>query len=174
MGVSRTPIREALQRLQDEGLVESLSGALTRVTPLDPQEARHAFPVVAALHALATRLGATELQGDDYDALGRANDDLAAAIRAGNVVVAVDADDRFHGRFVTLARNPELKFALDRVMPKVRRIEFARFGSLPGRNSPAQHDQIIEACRRRDAAQAAALVEENWLTLGDLISQSFE
>jgi DNA-binding GntR family transcriptional regulator len=134
---------------------------------------RHAFPVVAALHALATRLGATELGPDDYELLRRANEDLAQAMATGDVSAAIDADDRFHCRFVTLARNPELKAALDRVMPKVRRLEFARFGSLPGRTSPAQHDRIIDACRR-DVAQAARLVEENWLTLGDLISHSFE
>src|SRR6266702_8684756 len=60
-GVSRTPVREALQRLEDEGLVETLPGALTRIVPLDSQAAREAFPVVAVVQALATRLTAAHL-----------------------------------------------------------------------------------------------------------------
>src|SRR5574340_1117707 len=61
LGVSRTPVREALQRLEDEGLVETAPRALTRVTPLAAVAAREAFPVVAALHALAARHGAPRL-----------------------------------------------------------------------------------------------------------------
>src|SRR5579863_1863573 len=55
LGVSRTPVREALQRLEDEGLVATAPRASTRVTPLDARAAREAFPVVATLHALAAR-----------------------------------------------------------------------------------------------------------------------
>src|SRR5438270_11902665 len=52
LDVSRTPVREALQRLEDEGLVEALPGALTRLMRLDTRATREAFRVVARLHAL--------------------------------------------------------------------------------------------------------------------------
>src|SRR5919205_3948281 len=76
LGVSRTPVREALQRLEDEGLVETLPGALTRIVPLDAQAAREAFPVVAVLHALATRLAVPHLLKQELAALQQANDRL--------------------------------------------------------------------------------------------------
>jgi DNA-binding GntR family transcriptional regulator len=49
-----------------------------------------------------------------------------------------------------------------------------QFGSLAGRKSVQQHVAIIAACERGAAAEAAGLVEENWLSLGHLVAASFE
>lgn len=174
LGVSRTPVREALQRLEDEGLVETLPGALTRVVPLDTQAAREAFPVVAVLHALATRLAVETLTGQDLALLRQANEGLVAALEAGDVTRAIQADDRFHDVFVRASANSEIQHALDRLMPKVRRLEYAQFGSLAGHTSVLQHQAIIAACEQRLAAQAASLTEQNWLNLGQLIVQSLD
>src|SRR6478609_8709865 len=56
LGLSRTPVREALNRLEQDGLVETAPQRFTRVAPLDRRAAKDAFPVVAALHALAAEL----------------------------------------------------------------------------------------------------------------------
>lgn len=174
LGVSRTPVREALQRLEDEGLVETLPGALTRIVPLDTQAAREAFPVVAVLHALATRLAVETLTEQDLASLRQANESLVAALEAGDVTRAIQADDRFHDVFVRASANSEIQHALDRLMPKVRRLEYAQFGSLAGHTSVLQHQAIIAACEKRLAAQAASLTEQNWLNLGRLIVQSLD
>jgi len=172
-GVSRTPVREALQRLEDEGLVEMLSGALTRVVPLDMQAAQDAFPVVAVLHALATRLAVGQLTEDDIAALHQANDHFLQAIATSNVTDALQADDLFHALFVRVAHNDEIQRTLKRLMPKVRRLEYARFRSLAGQTSVLQHQAIITACEQGSAELAATLVEQNWLSLGQLIVTSF-
>jgi DNA-binding GntR family transcriptional regulator len=173
-GVSRTPVREALQRLEDEGLVETLPGALTRIVPLDTQAAREAFPVVAVLHALATRLAVEHLSDHDLTALQRANDALARALETNDVIAAIQADDAFHAIFVHVACNTEIQRTLERLMPKVRRLEIAQFGSLAGRSSVLQHQAIIAACEQRQPMQAADLTEQNWLSLGQLIVQSLD
>ena len=175
LGVSRTPVREALQRLEDEGLVETEPRALTRVAPLDAVAAREAFPVVAALHALAARSGVARLNPADIAAMRAANDALASAIGGrdpASVRRAIGADDAFHAVLLDAASNSEITRTLDRLTPKVRRLEYAQFGSLAGRASVQQHAAIIAACERGEVASAAALVEENWLTLGQLIASS--
>jgi DNA-binding GntR family transcriptional regulator len=58
-------------------------------------------------------------------------------------------------------------------MPKIRRLERARFGSLAGRRSVEQHERIISLCAAGDTERAAKAVRENWLALGALIDQSF-
>jgi DNA-binding GntR family transcriptional regulator len=173
-GVSRTPVREALQRLEDEGLVETLPGALTRIVPLATLAAREAFPVVAVLHALATRLAGESLSAQDVAMLQQANASLEAALEMRNVIAAIQADDAFHEVFVRVARNSEIQRALERLMPKVRRLEIAQFSSLAGRSSVLQHEAIIAACEQKQTAQAAELAEQNWLSLGQLIVQSLE
>jgi DNA-binding GntR family transcriptional regulator len=173
-GVSRTPVREALQRLEDEGLVETLPGALTRIVPLNTQAAREAFPVVAVLHALATRLAVEQLSAQDLLALQQANDRLAAAIEEHDVIAAIQADDNFHDTFVKAAQNSEIQRTLERLMPKVRRLEIAQFSSLASRSSVQHHLAIITACQQKQSKQAADLIEQNWLSLGQLIVQSLD
>lgn len=171
--VSRTPVREALQRLEDEGLVQTFPGALTRVAPLVVSDAREAVPVIAALHAVATRTAIPHLTSTDITALRQANASFAAALAADDTLAALAGDDDLHAVFLRVAGNGELQRTLDRLMPRVRRLELARFRSLQGRSSVRQHEAIISAAERGEARRAADLVEENWLGLGRLLEQTF-
>lgn len=173
LGLSRTPVREALGRLEDEGLVETRPQSFTRVTPLSRSDVREAFPVVAALHALATELAVPGILPSELARLREANRAFAAALQAGDVEAALDADDAFHRVFVDVAGNGELERSLQRLMPRLRRVERLRFGSLPGRRSVKQHDHIVSLAAEGRAAEAAAAVRENWLTLGEQIDRSF-
>jgi DNA-binding GntR family transcriptional regulator len=174
LGLSRTPIREALARLEEYGLVETAPNRYTRVAPLTGRDARDAFPVVAALHALAASLGVPRISDDELATMRAANEEIASALSKGDVDRAVAADDRFHGVLVLASANREIALALARLMPKVRRLEQARFGSLSGRRSVEQHERIIALCAAGKTAEAAQAVRENWLSLGALIDQSFQ
>ena len=173
LGLGRTPVREALGRLEEEGLVETRPQSYTRVSPLSRRDVREAFPVVAALYALATELAVPGLLPTDLARLREINQAFARALEEGDVDGALAADDAFHGVFVSGSANHELQRTLERLMPRLRRVERLRFGSLSGRHSVEQHDQIINLAARHRAADAAAAVRLNWLTLGELIDRSF-
>jgi DNA-binding GntR family transcriptional regulator len=173
LGLSRTPIREAVARLEEYGLVETKPNSYTRVAPLSARDARDAFMVYAALEALAASLAVSRLTRDDLESMRGANSDFADALAAGDVDAAVSADDRFHGVLVQAAANREIARSLERLLPKIRRLERARFGSLAGRRSVEQHERIIALCAAGEAERAAEAVRENWLTLGALIDQTF-
>jgi DNA-binding GntR family transcriptional regulator len=165
LGVSRTPVREALRRLEDEGLVESERNAYTRVAPVRPQRIADAYPVVAALHGLATRLGVPNLTPDDIADMERHDADRADALRARDIVAAIDADDRVHAVLLRAAGNAEIERLLARVMPHIRRLDLLHFASLA--EDDDDNADIIAACRRGDAWEAARLVEMSFLRLGD-------
>lgn len=168
-GVSRTPVREALKRLEDEGLVESLPGSQTRVTNIFLEEAKNAFTVVAALHRLAARLAVPFLSEEELKRMEESNAKLRKAIDDQDVIRAVEADDSFHSILLKASRNPEIELALDRIMSKVRRLEFSQFSSVSAKKSIEQHDEIIRACLVKDVSLASSLVEENWLSLGRIL-----
>src|SRR5436190_24084875 len=80
LGVSRTPVREALRRLEDEGLIETSPNRWTRVAPLDLVEAGSLYPIISNLEQLALDLAIDALDDSELEEMERANQRLAAAL----------------------------------------------------------------------------------------------
>jgi DNA-binding GntR family transcriptional regulator len=169
LGVSRTPVREALARLEEAGLVQTKPGRYTMVSPLDVRAARAAQSVTAAMHELAVREAVPNLSAAELTAMRAANERFAAALRADDVDAAIAADDEFHGVAVTASANPAVRSVLEQFTPVLRRLERLRFSSLTGRRSVALHERIIELCEAQDVEGAAAATRDNWLTLDPLL-----
>jgi DNA-binding GntR family transcriptional regulator len=165
VGLSRTPVREALARLADEGLVETKPHAWTRVTPLMLREVRDALVVVRAMHELAVRLAVPLMTERHSHRMREANRLFAAALDAGDVHGAVDADDALHDVPVAVLGNRALAATIERQLPLIRRLERQRFGSLLGRRSIAWHNQLIDACEDGDVDTAVAITTRIWTTL---------
>ena len=144
------------------------------MAPLDRRAARDAFPIVAAIHALAAELGVPRLTAADAERMSNANARFAQALKQDDVDAALNADDAFHEVLLTASANSELGTTLERLMPRLRRLERLRFGSLAGRASVRQHDEIIAAAATQDVQRTAELVRQNWLSLGTMIDRSFE
>jgi DNA-binding GntR family transcriptional regulator len=166
LGLSRTPVREALATLTDEGLVETKPHAYTRVTALDPEPVLDALVVVQSMHSLAIGIAVQrEMPAEDIAAMRAANKAFKKALDANDAVAALAADDEFHAVAVHRCDNFAITATIDRYTPLVRRAEHSRFSSPSARHSVTQHQQIIEACEQGDHALASRLVDENWGTL---------
>ncbi len=165
LGVSRTPVREALLRLAQGGLVVARPGRSTVVSSLDVRATRDARDVVAAMHELAVREAVDHFTAANLDAMRDAARRFAAAIDAGDIDAALRADDELHDIPVTVAGNRAIATVLEQFMPVLRRIERVRFASADGRRSPDRHDELIRLCAAGDVEGAAAVAFETWHSL---------
>ncbi len=164
-GVSRTPVREALKKLEEEGLVVAKRGSRTNVTRLDATQARQTFPIVATLHALAARLALPLLKAADIEQLRDIHQAFQEAIMQDDAEAALQLDDAFHGLFLTRSQNGQLIETVNRLTPLIRRLEYAQF-SKHGHDSMADHEAILAACEKRDAEALVRTTEQNWNGLG--------
>jgi DNA-binding GntR family transcriptional regulator len=135
------------------------------VSPLDVREVRDARDVVAAMHELAVREAVPVLTEADLATMRDANRRFAAAVQSGDVEQALLADDDLHGVLVTIAGNRALDRVLEQFTPTLRRAERLRFGSLRGRASITQHDELIRLCAAGDVERAAAVAYDTWHSL---------
>jgi DNA-binding GntR family transcriptional regulator len=165
VGLSRTPVREALTRLANDGLVETKPHSWTRVTPLSLREVRDALVVVRAMHELAVRLAVPVMTERHHQRMGAANRRFAAALGKGDVEGALEADDALHGVPIDVLGNRVIAATIEQQLPLIRRLERLRFGSLLGRRSIAWHDQLIDACEEGDVESAVAITTRIWSAL---------
>ncbi|TCO48131.1 GntR family transcriptional regulator [Actinocrispum wychmicini] len=171
LGLSRTPVREALATLVDEGLIETKPHSYTRVTPLDARAVRDALEVVQTLHALATRLAVPILTAEHADEMRAANLKFAAAVDSGALDEAMTYDDAFHDVLVRASGNGAIAATIRRYTPLLHRGERMYFGSPSGRDSAPMHERIIAACEAGEVDRAAALAEENWANLATILEE---
>lgn len=164
LGVSRTPVREALLRLGVSGLVVALPGRSTTVSDIDPRAVRDARDVIAALHELAVREMAGRLSVDDLERMREANSRFSDAVASGDVDAALDADEDLHHVPVAALGNRALLAVLDQFDPLVRRAERLRF-SRDGRSSVELHTQLIDLLAAGDAQRAASTAFDIWHSL---------
>ncbi|WP_210603981.1 GntR family transcriptional regulator [Brevibacterium oceani] len=170
--VSRTPVREALQRLAQAGLVIAQPGRMTRVAPENPEAIVHARQIAAQLHALAMDLAFPHLAEGDLVEMEQANDRLRSALTSNDIDSAIAADDDFHKVALLRSGNPLIPDHLEVVTANLRRAEFLHFESMKGSASPEQHLEIIAAVRAGDHARAVELTKTNWSTIAEYSPRS--
>lgn len=167
LGVSRTPLREALFRLSQEGFVLTSLGRGFSVKPLVAQEARDLFPILATLEAFALELSAPVVNLD-VEALRGANKALARF--RNRPLEAIQADTAFHQFLLRRCPNVELISLIDGLRRQLLRYElvYMKDGSLI-ELSMRQHEEIIDRIARSDYVGAAQALQANYASGSALI-----
>jgi DNA-binding GntR family transcriptional regulator len=168
LGFSRAPVRDALARLADEGLVETKPQSYTRVTLLVPKEVRDAAAVVGVVHELAARTAVPILTAGHIEAMRDANRRFEAATQAGDVDEAMESDDELHGVLVRVSGNRAVAATIERYTPLIRRLERRQFSTARARRSVRRHDELIAACAAGDVDQAVQMTAQIWRSLEEL------
>ncbi|EMF57723.1 GntR family transcriptional regulator [Streptomyces bottropensis] len=174
LGLSRTPVREALARLADIGLVEAKPGVHTRITTLNPRDAAKTLAVLRSLDRLAIETAVPVMTEHDFRRMREANREFERAVAANDIGAALDADDRFHAVPIEAADNPVLSRIVEQLHPQIHRILHRKFATLlGGRNTIEHHDELIDVCADGNARSGAELSGRHWSELGEHINQPF-
>lgn len=159
LGMSRTPVREALIRLGKEGLVEVIPRRGMRVLPVSPNDMREIYEILTALESMAAELlAARKPSNAELKPLVTATQAMEKALAKGDLDAWAAADELFHQRLIVMAGN---KMLSDAVMSYWDRAHRARMFTLRLRptpvNSTQEHMALVERLQAGDAPGAAAV-----------------
>jgi len=159
---SRTPVREALRRLLQEGLVELGSRRQVIVRDFTPKHRREIQYLRGALEPVAVRRACEVMEIDDLDQLRLDLMKQLRAARAGLNEEFLDLDERFHLRIADGAQLPILRAFLGQLGG------FVRVATLGAKRPPevlrqivGEHERIVDAIEARDAGAAVAALEDH-------------
>ena len=177
LGVSRTPVREALRRLASEGVLAFEPHIGATVPDWSQADLEEIFALRSRLESYAAELAALHAEDAAISAMREATRAMESAAFSGdvpNAVAVTDSNDRFHRLIVSASRSRRLAGFISSIveLPLVVRT-FGRFDAHAMRRSIAHHDEIIEAISHRDPVWAAAVMRAHiqagrQVMLGDL------
>lgn len=160
LGLSRTPVREALRMLQAEGLVVSERNRGAMVRPLSKTEVVDLYGLRIRLESYAVEVATERSTEIELGDLADAADEFRAA--GDDVALLHAANRRFHDGILTAARHHRLTAMLARTVDIPLVFQALRsFGPAEIERSDAFHHLIVDAMCRRDGARAAALMAEH-------------
>ncbi len=161
--ISRSPIREAIKRLEQEGLVV-VDRLRVVVRDVPRSEIDDLFWIRSALEGLAALQATPRLTATDLEHLEHLCDAMQSAAGQGDAVALADLGNQFHGVFATASGNHKLGEMLRSIkeyVDRYRAVSAARPGR--GQETITEHQQILAAFRARDAAAAEQLVRRHVL-----------
>lgn len=162
LGVSRTPVREAIRKLELEDLVVMIPHKGAYVSSISLKDIADVFEIRSALEALAAGLAAERITPEELEELERILVKKAEIIEAHDLDRLVEIDTRFHECLYQASRNTKLVQIINNLSEQIHRFRSTSLAS-PGRMKEAleEHRKIVEAISERNISLAQALAQEH-------------
>jgi DNA-binding GntR family transcriptional regulator len=177
LGVSITPIREALRQLQREGLVSDVPYSGMQVAAPSPTELSELYTVLGVLEGFAVRRAAELLSPTAIDELGRGLQFLAQAAEQGDVLAFRRLNDRFHRQIVTCGAGGGVLMELIEQLSR----NVARFSTAADvldqaylEAAQTEHVELYALLRCKDGGGAEALARHHALTFAEHLTRRLE
>lgn len=164
LGVSRTPVREALQILELSGLVEMVPGQKTKIAPIKLDDVSIIYETMAGLHSIIGKQALQNITDADIQLLSEINEHFQQSIEKKNAKQALELDIQFHNTISSIAKNQYIEPFLENMQLHVLRLEYLFFQNfVPASQSIEEHHSIIQALQKQDEKQMEQIMTQNWL-----------
>ncbi len=173
LGVSLTPLREALKVLAEEGLVELTPNRGARVVPYTVEEAEALFEVIAGLESLAAELAARRMSNEDLAHLEKAHKQMRSYFEKEERDLYFEINSSIHLRIVRYSFNDILVNTHVKLMVRANRGRYiAIIDPERWREAIAEHEAVMEAFREREAERAGRVWRVHLLRSGQAVQKA--
>jgi DNA-binding GntR family transcriptional regulator len=174
-GISRTPVREAIHKLEREHFIERLPRGGFGVLGLNRKDIIEAFGIRSVLEGYAARLAALNYQAGDLKPLEAKIDEFERRLRRNQLKGLPDVNTQFHDLLYALSRSPRLVGMIDALRDHIFRFRQIILSDARGaRISNDDHRLILETIRRREAERVERLVREHILRGQAMVLKTFD
>jgi len=162
LGVSRTPLREALKVLASEGLLELLPNRGARVARLTTADVDEMFPVMGALESLAGEIACQRISDAAIDEVKALHYRMASHHKLGEMEEYFELNQRIHGKIFEAAGNAILGGIYASLASRIRMARYrANFTRERWSQAMVEHEEIIDALSSRDGPRLAEVLRRH-------------
>lgn len=162
LGISRTPVREAIRKLEQEGYVIMMPRRGTYVSSMSVRDVKEIFEIRSALESLATTLATMRIEADELEKLRTLLTEIEGHIERKDIEKIVATDIEFHGLLYQVSRNERLVAIISNLKEQLARFRTLSM-SYPGRlkETLAEHRAMVEAIAEGDVDAARDAAERH-------------
>lgn len=162
LGVSRTPVREAIRMLEQDGLAIMIPRRGAIVAKISGKNLKDVLEVRQALEELAVQLSCLRMEEDDFTALRDANGEFAETIDGEDIVKMAEADEHFHDIIYQASDNMRLVQLEMQMREQMYRFRIEHLKEKTKRHALVEgHREIMDALRRRDSDAATKAIRSH-------------
>lgn len=161
LGVSRTPIREAIRMLELEGLVKMIPRKGAQVAKISKEDLQDVLEVRKALDTLAVKLACERITDEEIERLKEAEVVFEKSLNSGDFTQMAEADVAFHDVIHAASKNKRLKSMISNLAERIYRyrFEYIKQQSDGGKTLTIEHRRIISSIEARDKELAVKEIE---------------